>query len=64
MMLANYGVAVIFSLLQIALGAALVVFYLQVPGALPADVGSATDANFADQAFPHFIVHHLPIGLT
>lgn len=64
MMLANYGVAVIFSLLQIALGAALVVFYLKVPGALPADVGSATDANFADQAFPHFIVHHLPIGLT
>ena len=64
MMLANYGVAVIFTLLQIALGAALVVFYLKVPGALPADVGSATDANFADQAFPHFIVHHLPIGLT
>ena len=64
MMLANYGVAVIFTLLQIALGAALVVFYLKVPDALPADVGSATDANFADQAFPHFIVHHLPIGLT
>jgi len=64
MMLANYGAAVIFTFLQIALGAALVVFYLKVPGALPADVGSATDANFADQAFPHFIVHHLPIGLT
>ena len=64
MMWANYGAGVAFTVLQIAVGAAILVFYIRTPGALPAGVQAVTDPGFADRAFPHFIVHHLPVGLT
>lgn len=64
MMLTNYGVGLLFSVLQFAVGASLLVFYLQTPGTLPEGIALPTDPAFADQAFPHFIVHYMPIGMT
>lgn len=64
MMLANYVAGIFVTLLQIALGAALLVFYIRTAGALPEGVESVTDPKFADDAFPYFIEHYLPAGLT
>lgn len=63
MMLANYVVSIVYSLLLTMLGAALLVFYCQLPKALPLGIQSAIDPAFTDHAFPTFIVHHLPTGL-
>ena len=63
MMLANYGAGVLFTLLQIAVGAALLVYYTRFPEALPQGVTAVTQAEFADDAFPDFIQYHLPVGL-
>ena len=64
MMLANYGAGVLFTLLQIAVGAALLVYYTRFPEALPQGVTDVTQAEFADDAFPDFIQYHLPVGLS
>lgn len=64
MMLANYVVGACFTLLITFVGAALLVYYHNVEGALPEEVADVTDPDFADRAFPYFIANHLPIGLT
>jgi SSS family solute:Na+ symporter len=47
--------------LLVALGLALVAYYQQLGGVLPA---GKTPTNFADQLFPYFIAHELPPGLS
>jgi SSS family solute:Na+ symporter len=64
MMIANYVAGVTLSLLLAAVGATLVVYYQVFPSQLPAGIPDVTSPNFADKAFPHFIVTGLPVGLT
>ena len=45
-------------------GAALLVYYLQHPGELPAGVTNPANSKFADKIFPHFINHGLPVGVS
>lgn len=64
MMFTNFIVSLVYTIMLAILGGALLVFYLQTPTALPAGVLNVTDPTFTDQAFPVFIIHHLPAGLT
>lgn len=64
MMIANYAAGAAFSVLMVAVGAALLAYYQANSALLPSGVQSVTSAEFADKAFPYFIANSLPSGLT
>ena len=63
MMLANYLLSVCYIGLLAMVGAGLLLYYMNVPGALP-EGESLSSAEFADRSFQHFIVNFLPVGVT
>lgn len=64
MMVASYVAGAAFTILTLAVGAALLSYYQTVPNALPSGVEEVMSEEFADKAFPHFIATALPMGLT
>lgn len=52
------------TLLLAACGMALLSYYLTFPDRLPVGVKDVRDAAFADNAFPDFIAHGLPVGIS
>jgi SSS family solute:Na+ symporter len=63
MMFSNYVVSISYIALLVMVGASLLLYYLRVPGAMPAGE-SIADPRFTDRAFQYFIVHFLPTGAT
>ncbi|MEX2309195.1 MAG: hypothetical protein WD738_16465 [Pirellulales bacterium] len=64
MMIANYAAGAAYSVLTIAVGAALLTYYQANPVLLPSGVHAVTSPEFADKAFPYFIANSFPAGLT
>ncbi len=56
----NIGVEIVLVLV----GMALLTYYLRHPDQLPSGVDDPRSPAFADQIFPHFIVHGLPVGVS
>lgn len=62
MMFANYILSICYIGLLVMVGAGLLLYYINVPGALP-EGESLSNAQFTDRSFQYFIVNFLPVGV-